>query len=127
MEHTLKEAPLIRLIRQAAQAHYKQYGFHAEKLHASTMMEGALVRWAESNKMYPADIQQRLQGAEIFGMQVVRMTKNSALVEFYLSSERDGQLYTSHAILEPETVGIRKVVNTNNIILETDNANEDAE
>ena len=92
MEHTLKEAPLIGFIRQAMQAHYKQYGFQAEKLHASTMMEGALVRWAESNKMYPADIQQRLQGAEIFGMQVVRMTKNSALVEFYLSTERDGQL-----------------------------------
>lgn len=121
------DAPLLGYIRNAMTAHYKKYGFHAEKLHASTMMEGALVRWAEAAARYPQDIQQRLQGAEIFGMQIVRMTKKSALVEFYLSTERDGQLYTSHAILEPETVGIRKAVNTNNIILETDHADEDTE
>lgn len=120
MSHTQKDSPLIGFVRQAMKAHYQQYGFHAEKLHASTMMEGALVRWAEANMHYPSDIQQRLQGAEIFGMQVVRMTKRSALVEFYLSTERDGQLYTSHAVIEPETVGIRKVVNTNDIIIETD-------
>lgn len=127
MEHTLKEAPLIGFIRQAKNDYYKQYGFWPEKLHASTMMEGALVRWAEANMHYPASLQLRLQGAEIMGLQVVRMTKRSALVEFYLSTERDGQLYTSHAILEPETVGIRKAVNTNNIILETDHADEDSE
>lgn len=127
MEHQHKEAPLIGFIRQAKQAYYQQYGFWPEKLHASTMMEGALVRWAEANMYYPADLKQRLQGAEIMGMQVVRMTKKSALVEFYLSTERDGQLYTSHVILEPETVGIRKAVNTNNIILETDNEDEDTE
>lgn len=120
MSHTQKDSPLIRFVRLAMKAHYHQYGFHAEKLHASTMMEGALVRWAEANMHYPSDIRQRLQGAEIFGMQVVRMTKRSALVEFYLSTERDGQLYTSHAVIEPETVGIRKVVNTNDIIIETD-------
>lgn len=126
MEHIHKEAPLIGYVRQAVAEYRNKYGFHPEKLHASTMMEGALVRWADANMHYPADLQQRLQGAELMGMQVVRMTRNSALVEFYLSAERDGQLYTSHAVLEPETVGIRKMVNNNGIILETDYADENA-
>lgn len=115
----MNEAPIIAYIRKAIVEHRKKYGTPPEKLYASPMMEGALMRWAAANLHYPADIEQRLQGAEIFGMPIFRMTRKSALVEFYLTSERDKQLYTSHAILEPETVGIRKAVNSNGIVLES--------
>lgn len=115
----MNNAPIIGFIRKAMAAHHEKYGMAAEKLYASPMMEGALVRWADANMHYPADLKQRLQGAEVFGMPIFRMTRKSALVEFYLTSERDKQLYTSHAVLEPETVGIRKAVNTNGITLES--------
>lgn len=121
----MNEAPIIAFIRKAIVAHRTKYGMAPEKLFASPMMEGALVRWAEANKHYPADIEQRLQGAEIFGMPIFRMTRKSALVEFYLTTERDEKLYTSHAVLEPETVGIRKAVNTNGIVLESNFTEED--
>lgn len=121
----MNEAPIIAFIRKAMVEHRKKYGMHAEKLYASPMMEGALVRWADANMHYPADIKQRLQGAEIFGMPIFRMTRKSALVEFYLTSERGDNRYVSHAILEPETVGIRKAVNTNGIVLESNFTEED--
>lgn len=119
--HTQKDAPILHYIRQAIAAHYAKYSFHAERLHASPMMEGALVRWAEANLHYPQDINHRLQGAEIFGLQIVRMTKKSALVEFYLSTERDGQVFASHAMLEPENVGVIKATG-GDIIMETNPA-----
>lgn len=121
----MNEAPIIAYIRKAIVEHRKKYGMSPEKLYASPMMEGALVRWADANRHYPADIEQRLQGAEIFGMRVFRMTRKSALVEFYLTTERDKERYTSHAILEPETVGIRKAVNSNGIVLESNFTEDD--
>lgn len=119
--HTSKDAPIITFIRKAMMEFAGEYGIQAEKIHVSLMMEGALTRWALANLHFPQSLEERVsQGASIFGLEVVKMTKNSAVVEFYLSAERAGQLYTSHAVIEPETVGIRKVVNENGITLGID-------
>lgn len=112
-------APIIDLINEAKCKFVAKYGFPAERIHVSLLMEGALQRWALTNLQFPASLDERMQGATVQGLDVVRMTKNTPHVEFYLVAQRDGQLYTQHAVVEPETVGVRKKVNENGILIET--------
>lgn len=101
-----KDAPLIKHISGAVNEYVATYNFMPETLIVSPKIEGALQRWAVMNKQIPADLKDRLQGASLMGMEIRRMTKRSALVEFYLSTRRNGIDYYSHAILEPETAGV---------------------
>lgn len=113
-------APIIQLINEAKAKFFMRYGFSAERIHVSLLMEGALHRWALTNLQMPADLSDRMKGAEVAGLEVVKMTKNSPHVEFYLSATRNNHLYSLQALIEPETVGVRKQVNSNGIIFETD-------
>lgn len=120
-------APIVDIVAQAQREYLANFGFPAEKLHASLMFEGALQRWATANAAYPADPIERLQGATFNGLEVVRMTRRSALVEFWLTAERDGQIYAQQVRVEPEAVGIRQAVNTNGIVLGDESPDVDIE
>lgn len=115
--------PVIALIDEAKAGFLAEYGFPPERIHVSIPMEKVMHRlfakWLKEGRL-PAKVYVEKQGAEVHGMEVRRMTKTSPHVEFYLSAVRDGQVYSSHARIEPEQVGARREVNRNEILIDTD-------
>lgn len=111
-------APIVSVVNQAKAEFLKEYGFPAEKLHASTVFESALTRWF--SKQLDLKSANKPRQVEISGLEVVRMTKQSAKFEFYLSASRGDLVYSSHVEVEPEAAGFRKAVNSNEIVISTD-------
>lgn len=97
------QSPIIAYIEQAKVSFVAKYGFPAERIHVSPHMEQVLARWADKNLAYPASLAERLQGAEVAGLPIFKMTKNSPHLEFYLVAERDGQLYITNLSIERDT------------------------
>lgn len=112
-----EKEPIVTLVEDAKAEFLANYGFPAETLHVSPMMEAALHRWAGKHMAYSQNLNERMQGAVFAGLPVVKMTRNSALVEFWLSTVRMGQRYTANVVIEPEAVGVRRAVNDNGIVL----------
>lgn len=111
--------PLVEIINDAKAKFLATYGFPAERIHVSHPMEKALVRWAKAVGAWPKD---GMQEAEIAGLQILQSTKPSPHVEFSLSAKRNGQLYTSHARLEPHEVDGKVIRHPGETILGEDHA-----
>lgn len=99
--------PLIGIINQAKENYYNKYGFYPETIHVSRGMEIVLHRWAFKN--HPEQVFDK-NGAAIAGLEVLRSTKNSPHLEFWLSAKRGDKIYASSAKIEPEAVGASKLV-----------------
>lgn len=102
----MQTPPIAQIVNNAKAKFLGLTGFPAERIHVSPRLESALQRWAVSAGMVPASLEDRLQGAEIAGMEVLRMTKRSAKVEFYLSAERSGKVLSLNVQVLPEEVGL---------------------
>lgn len=102
--------PIIDIINNAQGQFLVQTGHPAETLHASPAFEKALHRWAYKQPHLLQHINNRTKydQAEICGLGIVRMTKPSPHVEFYLSAEVGGQRHTLRVMMEPEDVRLRK-------------------
>ena len=100
--------PIIKITEDAKGEFLKKYGFPAERLHVSPMVEGALQRlWRSTIPGMTLDA--RLKGMEFTGLEVVKMTRRSALVEMYLSATRDAKIHVLHVLIEPEELGLSRV------------------
>ena len=99
--------PIVSLIEDAKSLFLVRYGFSAEKLHASTKFAHALQRWAFKEGFNFG------KAIEIGGLEVVHMTKKSAMVDFYLSANRNGRTYSLRLSLEPDemdAVGVKPLI-----------------
>lgn len=114
------KAPIIELIENARAKFFAEAGFPPERLHVSLAMEGALTRWYASTLVKSNIPKFGPHEMEVLGMEVVRSTKNTPHIEFWLSATRGGQVISVHALVEPESIGERREVNRNAIRLETD-------
>lgn len=100
-----EDAPLIQQIKAAIQEFTSSYGFPPEELHVSRRLERALTRWAYSTNKVPQNVYDRMQGASLFNLPLIRMTKKSLKVEFYVAARRDERVYYAHVELEPKWAG----------------------
>lgn len=108
------KTPMIKAIEDAKGKFLAKYGFPADMIHVSPAMERALHRWAKKT----LDLSRGARDAEIAGLGVVRSTKPSPHVEFWLSNTRGSRVFTVHAMLEPEDVGGVKVTHPGETVLD---------
>lgn len=104
---TTHPMPLLRLIEDAKSMFLLRYGFHAERLHASTKFAHTIQRWARKKGARFG------QEIEIAGLQVLHSTRVSAMMDFYLSATRGNEVHSLHLALEPdemESVGVRSLI-----------------
>lgn len=86
--------PIIEAIEDAKRKFLAQYNFPAECIHVSPSIEKALSRLLDGK-------QGKLREAEVSGLGVFRATKATPHAEFWLTAERDGQVFAQHARLQP--------------------------
>lgn len=106
-------APLIDAISDAKAKFLAQYGFPAERLHASPFVEKAL------HRLLGGGIGE-LREAEVMGMAILRSTKPSPHAEFWLSAVRNKQAFTLHARLTPHEADGRVIRHPGETVLGDD-------
>lgn len=97
-------APIFEHIYKAREAFRIKYGFYPEKFHVSKNLLKILMRMMEQEPL----LNRPPRGAaiELLGMELVKMTKNSPFIEFYLSATRGGKVMSIQTIITPSQMGI---------------------
>lgn len=121
--------PIEQYVRQAIAEFNKEAGFMPERIHVSRLFEHALHRWAHKHNRVPVGAGiSNFDGATFLGLEVLKSTKlTSPHFEFWLSTERDRQVYHLHVRLVPEDFGLKRDVSDDVIHLRTEEADYDTE
>lgn len=103
----MNNVPIREYVEDAVAQFTEHYGLNPDTIHVSAAMERVLHRWASKTLNAPLF---DLKGATFLGLEVLRSTKRTPHVEFWLSLTQGGQVYSMQLRLEPEEVGAKKLI-----------------
>lgn len=91
--------PIEKAVNDAKQKFLDRYGFPADTIHLSIGMLKVLKKLSEGRYM-----------EDFCGLEMRYSTKSTPHLEFWLSTTRNGKVYSVHARMEPGDAGAEKII-----------------